>query len=94
MSGSIVIVRLVRVKARGYLSAAVIWNNFGIADLLIAPLAAVLTQSGGISTYPQVVVPLFLGPPMGILMHVASLRNLYLRKSSSPSRDFAIVPGS
>ena len=91
---SMIVVRWVRAKAGGYLSAAVIWNIIGIVDLVTAPLAAILTKSGGISTYPLVVVPLFLGPPMGILMHVASLRNLYLRKSSSPSRDFAIATGA
>ena len=62
-----------RPGAKGW---AVAWNCFGILDLVAAPAAAVLTQSTNIGRYPLVIVALFLGPPLGILTHLYSLRNL------------------
>lgn len=55
---------------------AVAWNWFGITDLIVAPAAAILAQSTNVGRFPLVVVPLFLGPPLGILTHIYSLRNL------------------
>ena len=64
---------------------AVAWNWFGILDLIVAPVAAVLAQSTNIGYFPLVVVPLFLGPPLGILTHVYSLRNLRAHRVSEAS---------
>jgi hypothetical protein len=61
---------------------AVAWNCFGVLDLLVAPTAAVLTHSTNIFRFPIVVVPLFLGPPIGILTHIYSLRNLAQNRSA------------
>jgi hypothetical protein len=55
---------------------ATAWNLFGILDLIVAPTAAVLSQAQVIGLYPVSLVPLFIGPPLGILTHVYSLRNL------------------
>ncbi|HEY3757607.1 MAG TPA: hypothetical protein VGL42_15750 [Opitutaceae bacterium] len=55
---------------------ALAWNYFGILDLIVAPTAAMLTHTTNIGLYPLVVIPLFVGPPMGILTHIYSLRNL------------------
>jgi hypothetical protein len=60
----------------GARARAVAWNLFGILDLFVAPAAAVLTHSTNIGRFPIVIVPLFLGPPIGILTHIYSLRNL------------------
>src|SRR5215831_5812518 len=55
---------------------ATAWNLFGILDLLAAPVAAFLSRASVINLYPLTLVPLFVGPPMGILAHVYSIRNL------------------
>lgn len=55
---------------------AIAWNIFGILDLIVAPVSAVASQSHIFQLYPLNLVPLFLGPPLGILMHVQSLRAL------------------
>jgi hypothetical protein len=55
---------------------ATAWNLFGILDLIAAPVAALLSRAGVINLYPLTLVPLFIGPPMGILAHVYSIRNL------------------
>jgi hypothetical protein len=55
---------------------AVAWNAFGILDLIVAPAAAVLSHTPVLTLYPLSLVPLFIGPPLGILTHVLSLRNL------------------
>jgi hypothetical protein len=55
---------------------ATAWNLFGILDLIVAPATALASQSNLFAVYPLVLVPLFLGPPLGILTHVYSLRSL------------------
>ena len=55
---------------------AVGWNLFGILDLINAPAMALIFQARVLNIYPLALVPLFLGPPLGILTHILSLRNL------------------
>src|SRR3954462_1817416 len=62
-----------RPSARAF---AIAWTIFGITDLVVAPVAAVLTRSQVLSVYPLALVALFIGPPLGILTHLWSLRNL------------------
>jgi hypothetical protein len=45
---------------------ATAWNIFGLLDLIVAPTAAVLSQAQVIGLYPLSLVPLFIGPPLGI----------------------------
>lgn len=66
---------------------AVVWNCFGILDLVVATTTAVVSHSTNIGRFPLVIVPLFLGPPLGILTHLYSLRNLAVtRESTRPTR--------
>src|SRR5262247_4742123 len=70
-------------KRRGYAFAlAIAWNIFGILDLIVAPIAAVLSHAQVLALYPLALVPLIVGPPLGILTHVYSLRNLATADSS------------
>jgi len=62
---------------------AVAWNLFGTLDLIVAPATALFFQSRVLSVYPLALVPLFLGPPIGILTHIYSLRNLAVSNSSA-----------
>jgi hypothetical protein len=73
---------------------AVAWNCFGVLDLLVAPTAAVLTHTTNIFHFPLVVVPLFLGPPIGILTHIYSLRNLSQNRSGALSASAGALPSS
>ena len=57
------------------------WNYFGILDLVVATMTAVLSHSTNVGRFPIVIVPLFLGPPLGILTHIYSLRNLSLTRA-------------
>jgi hypothetical protein len=63
---------------------AIAWNLFGTLDLIDATATALAFQAPVLSIYPIALVPLFLGPPLGILTHVLSLRNLAVG-SSGPS---------
>lgn len=76
---SIVVGRWVSSKTKGYMTAAIVWNILGIIDLIMAPISARTFGAQGIIVYPLVLVPLFLGPPLGIFLHLTSLRNLHLR---------------
>jgi hypothetical protein len=60
---------------------AVTWNLFGILDLIVAPATALYFQAQVLGLYPLSLVPLFLGPPLGILTHILSLRNLAVAKA-------------
>jgi hypothetical protein len=60
---------------------AVAWNLFGILDLIVAPATALYFQAQVLGIYPLSLVPLFLGPPLGILTHMLSLRNLAVAKT-------------
>jgi hypothetical protein len=71
----------------GALALAVGWNLFGIADLIVAPTAAVLSRAPLANLFPLVVVPLFLGPPLGILTHVYSLKILANLSGAGPASD-------
>jgi hypothetical protein len=72
---------------------AVIWNLFGLLDLLVAPAAAVLSGTPMIMLYPLAVVVLFAGPPLGILTHIYSLRNLAVH-GRTEHRASALASGS
>jgi len=63
---------------------AIVWNLFGTLDLIVAPATALTFQARVLSIYPITLVPLFLGPPLGILTHVLSLRNLAVTRSAEP----------
>src|SRR5262249_37803770 len=54
-------------RRRHAVMGAIGWNVFGIVDLLTAPGAAFVSRAGVINMYPLTLVPLFVGPPMGIL---------------------------
>jgi hypothetical protein len=63
---------------------AVAWNLFGTLDLIVAPATAVIFQARVLNIYPIALVPLFLGPPLGILTHILWLRNLAVTRSTAP----------
>ena len=63
---------------------AVAWNLFGVLDLIVAPATALYFQAQVLGIYPLSLVPLFLGPPLGILTHILSLRNLAIAKALRP----------
>jgi hypothetical protein len=63
---------------------AVAWNLFGTLDLIVAPATALFFQARVLNIYPLDLVPLFLGPPLGILTHILSLRNLTVTRSAAP----------
>ena len=62
---------------------AVAWNLFGTLDLIVAPATALIFQARVLAIYPLALVPLFLGPPLGILTHILSFRNLALTRTAA-----------
>jgi hypothetical protein len=63
---------------------AIVWNLFGILDLIVAPTAAILSRAQVLALYPISLVPLFIGPPLGILTHIYCLRNLQIAGRHEP----------
>jgi hypothetical protein len=68
-------------QCRGSVTLAVAWNLFGILDLIVAPATATYFRVPILAMYPLSLVPLFVGPPLGILTHVLSLRNLAVNRN-------------
>jgi hypothetical protein len=53
-----------------------------VIDLVVATTAAVFAGSQIATIYPLGLIPVFLGPPLGILTHIYSLRNLAANRAS------------
>jgi len=70
---------------RGAFGWAVVWNLFGIVDLIAAPTAAILLRANLVNIEPLALVGFFVGPPLGILTHLLSLRNLTATRSATGS---------
>lgn len=79
-------------RRAGAVAWAVAWNVFGIVDLVVAPAAAIATGAQVLTLYPLALVPLFLGPPLGILTHLWSLRNLAAAAGIAEGRGAAAAP--
>jgi hypothetical protein len=77
-------------KVRGYQFVVAAWCLFGIGDLINAGLSARLYGPASLVDFPINTVPLFLGPPLGILLHIYALRILWLKRqpnlASVPAR--------
>jgi hypothetical protein len=57
----------------------------------VAPATAMYFRAPILAMYPLSLVPLFVGPPLGILTHVLSLRNLSVnRKALSRTMDLGV----
>lgn len=62
-------------KQRPFPSAALIlWSVFGILDLIGAPLSALAYGPQQLVSFPLGLIPVFLGPPFGIALHIITLR--------------------
>ena len=71
-------------RSRGVFYA---WTAFGVLDLVVAPASAAyfgFTASGAQPDFPITIIPLFFGPPFGILIHIITMRSFYL--SYAPGR--------
>jgi hypothetical protein len=66
----------------GAVPLAIAWNLFGMLDLVVAPIAATLSHAPALVLFPLNLVPLFVGPPIGVLTHVLSLRNLRVNRAA------------
>jgi hypothetical protein len=70
------VARLVERRGASALGWARAWNALGILDLIIVPTVGVLSGARVLTHYPIGAIALFVGPPLGILTHIYSLRNL------------------
>jgi hypothetical protein len=62
---------------------AILWNVLGLIDLIVAPASALATGAAVATIYPIAIVPLFVGPPLAVLLHVFSLRNLLVSQPAA-----------
>jgi hypothetical protein len=69
------------------------WTMFGIADLIVAPLSAAIWGfgvDGRDMSFAVTAIPLFLGPPFGILIHIMTWRAFELQRKASPANGVPI----
>ena len=82
-----------------YKGLFVAWSAFGILDLIVAPASAAIfgfetaavSAAGTEPQFPITTIPLFFGPPFGILIHIITLRNFWLRQVSGSPRAAAMT---
>ncbi|MEM6492459.1 MAG: hypothetical protein AAF684_11245 [Pseudomonadota bacterium] len=59
------------------------WTVFGVLDLIVAPASAVMFGFGAEDrqlSFAVTAIPLFLGPPFGIVIHLWTWRSFELRR--------------
>jgi len=61
-------------------AALIVWSLIGISDLILAPTSAQIYGAKNLVAFPLNTIPLFLGPPLGILLHILTLRIFYLSR--------------
>ena len=61
--------------------AVVVWTIIGVGDLILAPISAQLYGAERLVDFPLNLIPLFLGPPFGIMLHLVTLRAAWLQRS-------------
>jgi hypothetical protein len=66
-------------KVQGYQHVVVAWCILGIGDLINAGASARIYGPALLVDFPVNTIPLFLGPPLGILLHILALRILWLK---------------
>lgn len=64
-----------------HMPALILWSIIGIGDLFLAPASAVVYGAEQLVEFPINLIPLWLGPPFGISMHILVLRIYYLRRA-------------
>ena len=74
---------LMLMKKRYGIWPLVIVCVIGIGDLILAPLSAYLYGAGQLSSFPLNMIPLFIGPPLGITLHILSLRAYFLQSGQT-----------
>jgi hypothetical protein len=74
---------LVWKQVRGYQYYAIAWCILGIGDLINAGVSSRLYGPASLVDFPINTVPLFLGPPLGILLHIFALRIVWLQHRRS-----------
>jgi hypothetical protein len=65
------------------------WTVFGIADLIVAPLSAAIWGfgvDGRDMSFAVTAIPLFLGPPFGILIHIMTWRAFELQRKGKAAK--------
>ena len=63
-------------------AAVVVWTCIGIGDLIVAPISANIFGAERLVDFPLNLIPLFLGPPFGILLHCVTLRAAWLQRDA------------
>ncbi len=68
----------------------VAWTAFGILDLIVAPSSAAIfgfetLGNDGAVGFPITLIPMFFGPPFGILIHLVTLRAFWLQHRGADS---------
>lgn len=59
----------------------VVWCIIGISDLILAPITAITYGGPRTDDFPINAIPIFFGPPLGILLHIFTLRALWLQRT-------------
>lgn len=59
--------------------ALIVWSVFGVLDLIGAPVSALAYGPQQLVSFPLSLIPVFLGPPFGIVLHIVTLRVAWIQ---------------
>ncbi|MEM7303134.1 MAG: hypothetical protein AAF468_18795 [Pseudomonadota bacterium] len=71
--------------------AIIVWCAIGVGDLILAPVSANLYGAERLVDFPLNLIPLFLGPPLGILLHLVTLRAGWLQRNQLTRRELEVL---
>ncbi|MEM1048435.1 MAG: hypothetical protein AAGL24_19950 [Pseudomonadota bacterium] len=72
--------------------AVIVWCAIGIGDLILAPVTAQIYGGMRSDDFPINAIPIFFGPPLGILLHLVALRALALQRETQGPHDGLKTP--
>ena len=75
-----VVAYMVYRRLPGAFAAVLVWTVIGVGDLILAPISAALYGTERLVEFPLSIIPLFLGPPFGIILHIVTLRAAWLQR--------------
>lgn len=81
---AIPVAMMIQRQTPGHRAAFWSWTIVGMGDLIWAPIAAGLYGAKGLFLFPLSLIPMWLGPPLGNVLHLLAI-NKAIRKEPHPN---------
>ncbi|MEO1037825.1 MAG: hypothetical protein AAFX44_19940 [Pseudomonadota bacterium] len=79
-------------RMRGSGWAFLAWTILGVVDLIVAPIMAFAYGATALVAFPMSVIPMWLGPPLGNVLHILAAKAFFLQRRRSLEKGSPSVP--